>query len=397
MKHSILLLFFSVFGSTLALPSNLLAQQPHAGHGEPPKSQVQKSVPPKDTSPQPAPATETHKQEARVPIEVPSEQQERIGLKTTTAVKKPIEHSVRTVGVITADQTKEAHIHSRINGWIEQIFADYVGKPVRKGQILFDLYSPDLVSTQEEFLAASKQGAAGKEIAKAAMDRLKLWGVPQKEIDRLKETKRAKRAITFESPMDGYIVRKSAIQGMYISPEMELYHIADLSEVWVVATLYEYDLSVISEGDHAIVQLPYDPSEPFNGKVSYVFPEVEEETRTAKARIIIPNSRLTLKPGMFANVEIKKNLGEAIVVPDDAVIDTGVRRIVFVKMEKTRFEPRQVRIGPRVGNEFVVLSGLKEGETIVTSAHFLIDTESKFQAAIEKGTSRSSGHGGHGK
>ncbi len=383
MKHPIRFLAFSIFTSTLTVPSTLLAEPPHTGHGEAPKSVAPKSAAPK--------------QEVRVPIEVPPEQQERIGLKTATAVKKPIEHSVRTVGVVTADQTKEAHVHSRITGWIEQMSADYVGKPVRKGQALFDLYSPELVSTQEEYLAASKQGMAGSEISKAAMDRLKLWGVSQKELSRLKTTKKAKRVITFESPIDGYIVRKSAIQGMYITPEMELYHIADLSEIWVVATLYEYDLSVIAEGDQAVVQLPYDPGKPFTGKISYIFPELEEETRTAKARIIIPNPKLILKPGMFANVEIKKNLGEAIVVPDDAVIDTGVRRIVFVKSEKTRFEPREIRIGPRVGNEFVVLSGLREGDTIVTSAHFLIDTESKFQAAIEKGTSQGAGHGGHGK
>lgn len=390
MKRPTLFLIFSVFFSVLILPSGVLAEQPHAGHGETPKSAAPKiKTPPSRTK-------ETLKEEARVPIEVPPEQQERIGLKTATTGKKPIEHTLRTVGIVTADQTKEAHIHSRINGWIEQIFADYVGKPVRKGQTLFDLYSPELVSTQEEFIAASKQGAPGKEIAKAAMDRLKLWGVPQKEIDRLRQSRKAKRTVTFESPMDGFIVRKSAIQGMYIAPEMELYHIADLSEVWVVATLYEYDLAVIAEGDQALVQLPYDPNKQFTGKVSYIFPEVEEETRTAKARIIIPNPKLALKPGMFANVEIKKNLGEAIVVPDDAVIDTGVRRIVFVKVEKARFEPREIRVGPRVGNEFIVLSGIKEGETIVTSAHFLIDAESKFKAATEKGTATGGGHSGHG-
>lgn len=341
----------------------------------------------------------TQREEARVPIEVPSEQQGRIGLKTAAAVKKPIEHTLRTVGVVTADQTKEAHVHSRINGWIEQLFADYIGKPVRKGQALFDLYSPEIVSTEEEYLAASRQGSTGKEVAKAAMDRLKLWGVPPKEIERLRQSRKAKRTVTFESPMDGYIVRKAAIQGMYITPELELYHIADLSEVWVVATLYEYDLAVIAEGDQALVRLPYDPNKQFTGRVSYVFPEVETETRTAKARIIIPNPRLTLKPGMFANVEIKKNLGEAIVVPDDAVIDTGIRRIVFVKSDKTHFDPREVRLGPRVGNELVVLSGLKEGETIVTSAHFLIDAESKFRAATEKASAPeagAAGHAGHG-
>lgn len=381
MKRSTLILEFFIFSIALMLSSTLLAREPHTEHGEP------KPAAPKST---------TSREETRIPIEVPPEQQERIGLKTATTEKKNIEHTLRTVGIITADQTKEAHIHSRINGWIERISADYVGKPVRKDQTLFDLYSPELVSTQEEFIAASQQGGPGKEIAKAAMERLKLWGVPKKEIDRLRKTKKTKRTVTFESPINGYIVRKSAIQGMYITPEMELYHIADLSEVWVLATLYEYDLAVIAEGDQAVVQLPYEQNKQFTGKVSYIFPEIEEETRTAKARIIIPNPDRIFKPGMFANVEIKKKLGEAIVVPDDAVIDTGTRRIVFVKTEKTRFEPREVRTGPRVGNEFIVLSGLKEGETIVTSAHFLIDAESKFRAATEKGAPMDTGHGGHG-
>jgi multidrug efflux pump subunit AcrA (membrane-fusion protein) len=333
-------------------------------------------------------------EEGRLPIEVPQEQQKRIGLKTAPVESKPVVHTIKTVGVVTADQTKEAHIHTRINGWIEQIFADYVGKPVKMGAVLFDLYAPELVTTQEEYLAARKQGKVGKEIAKAALDRLKLWDVPQKEIDRLKKTGKSKRTISFESPIDAYIVQKAAIQGMYITPQLELYHLADLSEVWVIATLYEYDLAVVSKDDQAVVKLPYDSKE-FKGTISFIFPEIEEETRTAKARIIIKNEKLVLRPGMYTNIEITKDLGKSIVVSEDAVIDTGARRIVFVKSGPTRFEPREIKIGPRVGNEFVVLSGLKEKETIVTSAHFLIDAESKFRAAIGKGAAPK-GHGSHG-
>lgn len=337
------------------------------------------------------------KEEPRVPVDVPPEQQDKIGLRVVKAEKKKIEHTIRTVGTVTADQTKEAHVHTKINGWIENIYADYIGKPVKKGQSLFELYSPDLVSTQEEYLAARKQGVPGQEIAVTAIERLKLWGVPQAEINRLKKTGKAKRSVTFDSPVDGIIVNKTAIRGMYITPEMELYHIADLSRVWIIVTLYEYDVAVITVGDEAEIQLPYDPDKLFKGKISYIYPEIELETRTAKARIEMDNPDQKFKPGMFSNIELKKNLGEAIVIPDDAVIDTGTRTIVFVKVGPSRFEPRDVKAGPRIENTFAILSGLKEGEEIVTSAHFLIDAESKFQAALQKGSPASSGHGEHGK
>lgn len=334
-------------------------------------------------------------EDPRVAIDVPEPQQTRMGIKVSKVEKTRVEHAIRTVGTITADQTKEAHVHTRINGWIERIFADYVGKPVRKGQPLFDLYSPDIVSTQEEYLAARRQGGAGSEIAKAALERLQLWGVPRKEIERLRREGRAKRAVTFESPVDGVVINKSAIQGMYITPEMELYHIADLSRVWVLVTMYEYDIASIRAGDTAEIQLPYDPSQTFKAKIDYIYPEIDPETRTAKARIELENPRQALKPGMFAHVELKKDLGSAVVIPDDAVIDTGIRRIVFVKTSPSRFEPREIKLGPRVGNRFVVLSGLAEGQDIVTSAHFLIDAESKLQATLRKGRSSTPGHGGH--
>lgn len=336
------------------------------------------------------------KEESRVPIEVPADQQTRMGIKLTAAEKKPIEYTIRTVGNVTANQTKEAHVHTKINGWIDQIYADYIGKPIKKGQPLFELYSPELISTQEEFLTARKQGGAGKEISKAALERLRLWGVPQSEIDRLVKSGKSKRSVTFTAPVDGYIVNKTAIRGMYITPEMELYHIADISEVWVIVTLYEYDIAAISVGDEAEVQLPYDPSKNFTGKISYIYPELDVETRTAKARIEVPNPKQTLKPGMFTNVELKKDLGEAVVVPDDAVIDTGTRKIVFVKAGPTRFEPREVKVGARVDGTFAIRAGVNAGEQVVTSAHFLIDAESKFQAALQKGETSGGGHSGHG-
>lgn len=339
----------------------------------------------------------THREESRAPVVVAPEQQSRIGLRTVPVAERELRSTIRTVGTVTTDQRSEAHVHPRIQGWIERIFADYVGKPVKKGQDLFELYSPELVSTQQEYLAASSQGAAGKEIARAALDRLKLWGVPDEEIQRLVKTGKAKRALTFVSPVDGYVVNKTAIQGMYVTPEMELYYIADLSKVWVIVTLYEYDVATIRPGDEAVIQLPYDPTKTYRAKITYIYPEIERETRTARARIDLANPGQTLKPGMFANVEITKDLGPSMVVPEDAVIDTGTRRIVFVRSGPSRFEPREVKLGPRVENLVSVLSGVKPGEQVVTSAQFLIDAESKFRAAIEKGAPPAGGaHGGHG-
>lgn len=373
----------------LFISTKLLAQN-HSGHAPQPKASSQ------GTTSAPAKTDTAKKDEARIPINVPAEQQAKIGLKVVKAEKKKTEHMIRTVGTVTADQTKEAHVHTKINGWIERIHADYIGKPIKKGQALFELYSPDLVSTQEEYLAARKQGGPGRDIATTALERLKLWGVPQSEINGLKKTLKAKRSLTFESPVDGFIVNKTAIQGMYITPEMELYHIADLSRVWIIVTLYEYDVGVISIGDAADIQLPYEPNKSFKGKISYIYPEIDLETRTAKARIELDNPDQKFKPGMFANIELKKSLGEAVVIPDDAVIDTGTRKIVFVKTGPSRFEPREIKAGPRIENTFAILSGLKAGEEIVTSAHFLIDAESKFQAAIQKGSPAGSGHGDHG-
>ena len=381
---------FFIFICFIILNTNVFSQT-HSGHSETPK-EVSKVANPPDKAIAQKPEL-AKKDEVRVPIDVPQEQQSKIGLKVVKAEKKKVEHTIRTVGTVTADQSKEAHVHTKINGWIEKIYADSVGKPVKKGQPLFELYSPELYSTQEEYLAARNQGIPGREIAAAAIERLKLWGVPQTEIEKIKKTGKAKRAIAFDSPVDGFIINKTAIQGMYITPEMELYHIADLSRIWIIVTLYEYDVAIISVGDEAEIQLSYDLSS-FKGKISFVYPEIEMETRTAKARIEVDNQNQKLKPGMFSSIVLKKNLGEAIVVPDDAVIDTGTRKIVFVKTGPSRFEPRDVRAGPRIDNTFVILSGVKQGEEIVTSAHFLIDAESKFQGASQKGSSTAPGHSG---
>lgn len=334
-------------------------------------------------------------EEPRVKVSIPAEQQKKIGLKVSQVKKMPLSITIRTVGTVTADQRKEAHVHTKINGWIEKIYADFIGKTVKKGTPLYGLYSPDLVSTQEELLAALQQPGVGKELVKAATDRLKLWGVSAGEIERIKRSKEISRIVNFHSPVDGTILSKNAIQGMYITPGVELYQIADLSKVWIMATLYEYDVGVVKVGDEAFVEVQSNPGLNLKAKITYISPEVDAETRTAQARLEIDNKKGDFRPGMYTNVILKKEMGESLVIPDDAIIDTGVRKIVFVKKDNSIFEPREIKVGPKAENQTAILSGLKAGEEIVTSAHFLIDTESKFRAAAEKGEAPASQHGGH--
>lgn len=335
-----------------------------------------------------------HAEEDRVPVQIPEDQQSRMGLKMETVAAEPLRYTLRAPAVLATEEGKETHVHTRVSGWIEEIYADSVGKTVKKGDPLFSLYSPDLVTTQAEYVAALKIGRGGREVADAALMRLRYFGVPEREIEEITKTKVPKRLITFESPINGYVVAKNAIRGLYVTPDIHLYYLADLSHIWVLATLYEADLGVIRVGDEAKILPPYDPATTYAGRVSYIYPDIQKETRTGKARIEVHNPEGALKPGMYVNVEFEKDLGTRLVVPEDSVIDTGARKLVFVREDPTRFSPREIKVGPRSGGKFAVLEGLKEGEEIVTGANFLLDAESKLQAAIRKGLKAPGGHGG---
>lgn len=334
----------------------------------------------------------------RAPITVSRQAQHGVGLETHVAKRETLTHVLRTVGSVTTDQTNEALITIRISGWIEKIYVDYVGKTVRKGDPLFDLYSPELVSTQEEYLAAVRQhDALAQEVARYAQERLRFWGVSNAEIAKLTARGKAQRALTFYAPVDGIVLRKSAILGAYVTPDTELYYLANLKKVWLLITLYESDVSVIQTGDAVDVTLPYDRTKRYAGSISYIFPELDPETRTVKARVEISNEDGFLRPGMFADVEIRKSLPARLTIPDDAIINTGVRNLVFVKTNPETFVPREVAVGPRINGKTTILSGLTEGDAVVVSAGFLIDSESRTQAALRKGKSSAPGHGDHGK
>lgn len=342
------------------------------------------------------PSQEKNVMDDRAEVAIPIQQQKNAGIQTQFVKRERLVHKIRTVGSIATDQTREAHIHTRLSGWIEKIHVDYVGKLVAKGAPLFDLYSPDLVSTQEEYLAAKRQGQVAAEVAEAALTRLRLWGVAEQELEALRRAKTAKKALTFYAPVSGVVIRKAAIMGTYVTPDTELYYLADIDQVWLLLTLYEADVALIKPDDKVTLSLPYAPGKSYTGAISYVYPDIDLQTRTAKARVEIANEDHFLRPGMFANAEIEKTLTEQIVVSEDAVLDTGQRKIVFVKMGDQAFVPREVTVGQRVGEQLTILAGLNEGEAVVVSASFLIDAESRLQAALRKGKPAAGGHSGHG-
>lgn len=334
--------------------------------------------------------------EPRVGIDVPATQQARIGVHVTTLESRAVEQTIRAVGLVVVDQRLESHVHTRVSGYIERIHVNAVGDPVRRGQALYRLYSPDVVATEYEYVASAGQGGLSAKIAEAALERLVLWGVPTAEISRLKRTREAQRTIAFVAPTAGVVIDKSALQGMYVTPEMELYHLADLSKVWVMVTLYEHELPLVKAGDTAQIGLPGRPDARIDGVIDYVYPEVDLATRTARARIEVDNREGLLKPGMFATATIVESLGQALVVPDDAVLTTGLRKLVFVQEGDARFEPREVGLGPRVEGGYLVHHGLAAGDRVVVRANFLLDAESRLQAALQRGDASAPGHAGHG-
>jgi len=301
---------------------------------------------------------------------------------------------IRTVGIVAYDETKVASVYSKVDGWIEKLFVDYTGKLVRKGQPLFTLYSPDLVSTQEEYLLALQaKDSLGKSSVKeirsgsaslleASRRRLHLWDIADTEIQEIERTGQPKKSLTIFSPLNGFVVKKDAFQGMKVMPDKELYTIADLSTVWVNADIYEFELPHIRVGQAAKISLSYFPERPFTGRVAWIAPVLDEKTRTVKLRLEFPNRDFTLKPEMYANVEIDVDAGKKLTVPDEAVLDSGLRKVVFVDKGEGRFQPAEVKLGGKFDGYYEVFSGVSAGERIIASAGFLLDSESRLKEAM---------------
>jgi RND family efflux transporter MFP subunit len=338
-------------------------------------------------------------------IEIDPRRQQLIGVVTMPVTRRKLDRVVRTVGDVTIDESRTYEVHTKVDGWVERLYTNQTGKIVRKGQPMLTIYSPDLVSTQQEYLVALRSRKrladspfaevkrSGDSLVSATRDRLRLWDIPESEVRRLEQTGEVKKTLTIYAPASGYIMEKMVTEGTMVTPAMTLLKLADLSRIWVEAAVYEYELPTVSVGQRAKLTLTAHPGAVFWGRVNYVYPTVGSMTRAVKARIEFPNPGLRLKPGMYGDVEILVPTADQLAIPEQALMDTGVRRLVFVKQGEGVFVPREVTVGPRAAGYYPALSGLQEGELVVSSPNFLLDSESKLRAAAE-GTMAGMAHAG---
>src|SRR5437867_3751345 len=308
-------------------------------------------------------------------IFIAPERRQLIGVKSVPAELNSLTKEIRTVGKVAYDDTKITHIHTKVAGFIEEVFADYVGKPVKSGEPLFTIYSPDLVATQQEYLLALKSNALLKDSAfpwvsggannllEAARQRLLLWDIAASDIDALEKRGEIKRALAIYSPVNGIVTERQAYHhGRYVTPDMDLYTLVDLSTVWALGEVYESDLSLVKIGQMAEVELPYSAERNRRrGKIVFISPILDPKTRTVEVRLEFANPDLSLRPGLFVNFKLNFALGQRLVVPADAVLDTGTLQYVFVDKGEGYFEPRMVKVGAKTAEYYSIESGVKSG------------------------------------
>ena len=329
-------------------------------------------------------------------IFVPPEKQQLIGMRSVAAEMGTLTKEIRIVGKVTYDETHLTHVHSKVSGYIEEVFADSIGKPVRAGDPLFTIYSPDLLATQQDFLLALKSrdllrnssvasAAIGSEnLIAAARERLRLWDVSDQEIQTLETEGKVKRAIAVYSPVTGIVMERAAYHhGTFVDPTKDLFTIVDLSHVWVLGEVYETDLPLVRIGQLAQVELPYSGSgRKMSGRVEFIYPFLDPKTRTVQVRMEFANPDLSLKPEMFANITMSAALGRQVLIPQDALMDTGSDQYVFVDKGNGYVEPRKVKASTEAGDKVGIQEGLKPGEKVVTGANFIVDSESRLKGAF---------------
>ncbi len=325
---------------------------------------------------------------------VTPERQQLIGIKTEPIMIRALDKNIRTVGMVEIDETRIDHINTKIKGWIDKVFVDYTWQYVNKGDPLFSIYSPELVSTQEEFLLAlrskdllgsnqySEIARGSSSLLEATRRRLKLWDVSENQIRELERTGKVKTSLIIYSPVSGNVVEKNAFENMFVEPNTTIYSIADHSLVWVQVDIYENEISLIKLGQKATMTLASFPGEVYEGEVTFIWPHIDPKTRTVKVRLEFPNPDLKLLPEMYANVNLVIPIGEKLTIPESAILRTGKQDIVFVDRGAGNMEIRKVELGQKAGGYYEVLRGLKKGEQVVSRANFLIDSESKIQAAV---------------
>jgi Cu(I)/Ag(I) efflux system membrane fusion protein len=344
--------------------------------------------------------------EGYAPVTLDPAQAAALGLATAAVEERDFTKQLRTTGVIALDETRTAHVHPKVRGWIDGIQVNFVGKSVMPGQPLCSIYSQEVFAAETEFLSildrarggsiptgefADAEKSAQSQLALAARRRLALWDVPKEEIARLEATREVRRTFPLLAPRGGIVVAKQAIEGMYVDPSVELYTLSDLAKVWALADVYEADAPYVTMGAHARLEVE-GRGDPIDAVVSFVPPTVDESTRTLKVRFVLDNKDRKLRPGAFASLTMDLAIGRGLAVPESAVIRTGPRTIVFVAHgdPPEHLMPREIQIGPLVGDAYRVTSGLEAGERVATGAQFLIDSESRLRASSSQG-----GHAGH--
>jgi len=342
-------------------------------------------------------------------IRIDPVQVQNIGVVTATAETEDIARYSRAVGILDFNADAVTWVNIKFEGWIEKVYVAYVGEKVRKGEPLFEIYSPELVTTQEEYLRALDYRASlehsgrtearrqAESLVESARERLAYWDITDEQIGHLETSREVMRRLTVASPADGVIaeVMSEALEGMYAKPGMNLYKIANLSTVWVHADVYEVDIPWIRAGQPAVVSFRNAPGEQFRGKVLFLYPEVSRDTRTLKICVEVPNPQRRLRPGMYADVLVQgPPVKDAVVVPKSAVIRSGERNIAFVALGEGRFQPREVELGVQgEGDRLQIVRGVAAGEQVVTQAQFMLDSESRLQEAIAQFRERSGGQG----
>ncbi len=349
------------------------------------------------------PAAGTDRRKHNVPdfVELSPFQQQLIGVQTEEIVEREVSSSLTTVGRVTVDETRLTDVNLKVSGWIRDLHVDYTGKRVKQGQPLFTLYSPELVTSQEEYLLAYNglkklKGSTKLEaepdpgivwnerLLASARERLQLWDLTLEQIEALETSGKRQTDLTVYAPSDGTVMERMAVSGMHVKPDMRLYRIALLDTLWILADVYESDLSSIEVGQEAKITLAYLPGKVFKGRVDYVYPYLNAKSRTATVRVRVGNPNGELKPDMYAEVDLQGTRRPRLVVPDAAVLFSGKRRIVFTAMGEGRFAPREVRLGQRFDSGYEVLSGIAAGDRVVTRANFLLDSESKLKNVVAR-------------
>ena len=367
------------------------AMPEHAGHGDmegmPPGVPMGSGVP-----------------SGYAPVPLDSRAAERLDLTTALVEEREFKKTLRTVGAVSVDETRSSHVHPKVRGWIDQVFVNFTGKPVKQGAALCTIYSPEILSAELELLALLDQAGPTPSSAPsapkndfsdierrarsvtldAARRRLSLWDVPASEVERLEKTREPQKSFTLVAPRSGTVVSKQAIAGMYVDASAELYLLSDLARVWVLIDLYEADVPFVKVGDSANLVIEGVGPDPISAKIAFLYPTIDEATRTLKARFELDNRDRRLRPGAFVTAQMEIAMGKGLGVPESAVLKTGSRNIVFV-VEEGRAVPRDVQVGPSVSGWYRVSSGLTPGERVATGAQFLLDSESRIRATSQPG------------